>query len=90
MSSFNIGPFHLYRSENGTLDISLKCMADWACGWEYGWEEYRGSVSKPVLSIRIGKLMILYFEAYHHGLELWLLGFWCMPSWGSNDQNRRG
>ncbi len=81
---FDIGPFRLYRVKNGTLDISLKCTDDWACGWEYGYRDYmRGETDRPWIQIRIGKLMVLYFEFYSFplrdkgwGFEAWFMGFW--------------
>lgn len=82
---FDIGPFRLYRVEkDGTLDVSLKCMDDWSCGWEYGYRDYmRGEVDKPLIQIRIKKLMVLYFEFYPKrdgtdctGFEAWFMGFW--------------
>lgn len=79
---FDIGPFRLYRVEkNGTLDITLKCMDDWACGWEYGWRDDARGNDEPILEIRIGKLMIAYLEIHSQGFEAWLLGFWAMPTW---------
>ena len=80
---FDVGPFRLYRVEkNGTLDISLKCMEDWAFGWEYGWsDDMRGSET-PVLQFRIGKLMVAYFGFNDTGCEVWFMGFWAFPSWG--------
>jgi hypothetical protein len=79
---FELGPFTLYRVEkNGTLDISLTCMEDWACGWEYGWRDDRRGPDKPIIDFRIGKLVVLYFELHKSGCEWWLLGFWGMPSW---------
>jgi hypothetical protein len=81
--TFDIGPFHLYRvSKSGTLDISLKCLENWSCGWEYGWrDDARGSVDKPFIQIRIGKLMIVYLEFFQTSCEIWFMGFWAFPSW---------
>jgi len=80
---FDVGPFRLYRVEkNGTLDISLKCMDDWACGWEYGWRDDMCGPSTPLIEFRIGKLMVLYLELWENGCEIWFLGFWAMPTIG--------
>ena len=80
---FDIGPFQLYRVEkDGTLDVSLKCMEDWACGWEYGWEDDMRGAHRPILEFRIGKLMVAYLDIYVGGMEIWILGFWAFPSWG--------
>ena len=80
--SFDIGPFHLYRADNGTLNISLRCMADWAFGWEYGWrDDMRCSPETPVVEFRIGKLMIAYLSFFDGGCEVWLMGFWAFPRW---------
>jgi len=80
---FDIGPFRLYRVEkNGTLDISLKCLDDVACGFEYGYRDDMRGTDKPVIEFRIGKLMIAYLEFYKGGCEIWLLGFFALPSWG--------
>jgi hypothetical protein len=80
---FDIGPFRLYRvQKNGTLCISLICLHDWACGWEYGWADNLRGVGKPLIEFRIGKLMVAYLEFWKTGFEFWFLGFWGMPSWG--------
>lgn len=80
---FDIGPFRLYRvTKNGTLDISLKCLSEWACGWEYGWKDDMRGTDRPVIELRIGKLMVLYFQVYQGGCEIWVIGFWAFPSWG--------
>lgn len=75
---FDIGPFRLYRVEkNGTLDISLICLDNKACGWEYGWRDPMRGEDKAWVDFRIGKLTVIYFEPYKHGgFELWILGFW--------------
>lgn len=81
---FKLGPFTLYRVEkNGTLDISLTCMEDWACGWEYGWRDNMrgGSPETPIIEFRIGKLMVAYLEVFDGGCEVWFLGFWAFPRW---------
>jgi hypothetical protein len=84
---FDIGPFRFYRVEkNGTLDISLICMEDWACGWEYGWRDPLRGEDTPIIEFRIGKLMVAYLNMYNGGCEFWLLGFWAMPSWGKGDK----
>jgi len=80
---FDIGPFRLYRVEkNSTLDISLICLDDWACGWEYGWRDDMRGTTNPIIELRIGKLMVLYLEIWKNGFEIWFMGFWAMPSWG--------
>jgi hypothetical protein len=81
--TFDLGPFHLYRTERtGTLDISLKCLKDAPFGWEYGWrDDMRSSPETPVFEFRIGKLMVLYLELYPGGCEAWFLGFWAFLSW---------
>ena len=80
---FDVGPFRLYRvTKNGTLDISLKCMDDWACGWEYGWRDEARGHDEPILEFRVGRLMVVYFQLFKGGCELWFMGFWGMPSWG--------
>ncbi len=74
---FDIGPFQIYRVEkNGTLDVSLLCCKDKPWGWEYGWEDDMRGATKPLISFRIGKLVILYFERFKKGFEIWVLGFW--------------
>lgn len=81
---FDIGPFRLYRVEkNGTLDISLICLDNVACGWEYGWRDnMRGSDPEtPIIEFRIGKLMVAYLEFDKCGCEIWFMGFWAFPSW---------
>ncbi len=80
---FDIGPFRLYRVEkNGTLDISLICLDNVACGFEYGYRDDMRGTDKPVVEFRIGKLMVAYLEFYEGGCEIWVLGFWAFPSWG--------
>ncbi len=79
----NVGPFQFYRVEsNGTLDISLRCLGDAACGWEYGWHDDMRGTDHSWVDFRIGKLRILYFKPFNFGFEFWLLGFWMIPSWG--------
>lgn len=81
--TFDIGPFHFYRVEkDGTLDISLKCMEDWACGWEYGWRDEHRGPDEPLLEFRIGKLMVAYLCVWKGGCEIWFMGLWAFPSWG--------
>jgi hypothetical protein len=83
MAIFDIGPFRLYRVEkNNTLCVSLICMDDWACGWEYGWCDPERGEDSPVIEFRIGKLMVFYLSINKCGCEIWVLGFWSMPSWG--------
>lgn len=73
---FDIGPFQLYRVEkNGTLDISLKTFPELPWGWEYGWADPMAE-RKPLVCIRVGKLVVLSFETFHKGFELWFMGFW--------------
>lgn len=80
---FDLGPFRLYRGEkNGTLDISLKCMDDWAWGWEYGWRDEMRGHDEPLIEFRIGKLVVLYFQFNNTGCEVWCMGFFAFPSWG--------
>jgi len=79
---FDVGPFRLYRvKKSGTLDISLICLDNWACGWEYGYRDDMRGTDKPIIDIRIGKLTILYFEMLEDSCEIWILGFWAFPSW---------
>lgn len=74
---FNIGPFQLYRVEkSGTLDISLLCLKDAPCGWQYGWDDDMRGVTEPFISIRVGKLVVLHFEKFKKGWEVWFMGFW--------------
>jgi hypothetical protein len=74
---FNIGPFQLYRTEHsGTLDITLRCIENWPCGWEYGWKDDMRGPDHPAVELRVGKLQVFYFEKYEKGFELWLFGFW--------------
>jgi hypothetical protein len=81
---FNLGPFQFYRVEkNGTLDISLRCMEDWPCGWEYGWRDDLRGADYPLIEFRIGKLKTLYVEVYRDGCELWFMGLWVIFSWNS-------
>ena len=83
---FNVGPFVLYRVEkNGTLDVALKCMENWACGWEYGWRDTARGEDKPIIEFRIGKLMIAYLQILDGCIEIWFMGFWAFPSWGKGD-----
>ncbi len=85
---FDIGPFRFYRvDKNDTLCVSLKCLDDWACGWEYGWRDSARGDSTPLIDFRIGKLVLLYLEIWEHGFEWWILGFWGMPTWtkGENE-----
>lgn len=80
---FDIGPFRLYRVEkNGTLNVSLICLDNVACGWEYGWKDDARTNDTPWIEFRIGKLMILYFDLYENACEVWFMGFWAFPSWG--------
>lgn len=76
-----VGPFTFYRlEEDGTLDISLTCMDEWPCGWEYGWEDPAAD-RHPWIDLRIGKLRIFEFEKFKNGGgELWFFGFWVI--WG--------
>lgn len=80
---FKLGPFTLYRVEkSGTLDISLTCMDNWACGWEYGWKDDMRGTDKPWIDLRLGKLQVLYFELFENSCEVWFMGFWAFPKWG--------
>ena len=74
----NVGPFVVYYVENpkGTIDISLKYLEKYPFGFEYGWTDLARGITTPWFNIRIGKLTILYFEAWKWGLEFWLFGFW--------------
>lgn len=81
---FDLGPFRFYRVErDNTLCISLKCLDDWACGWEYGWRDVLRNQDKPILELRIGKLRVLYIEPFESGCEIGFMGFWAFPTWGS-------
>jgi len=86
------GPFTVYqrRETDQTIDISLTCMENWPCGWEWGYrDEYRGKEA-PFIHLRIGKLMVLYLEGEirkekvkrrwkrSFGGEIWIMGFWVM------------
>ena len=83
---FDIGPFRLYRVEkNSTLDISLICLDDWACGWEYGWRDDMRGTDKPIIELRVGKLMVAYLQFFEGGCEVWFMGFWAFPSWGKGE-----
>lgn len=83
---FDIGPFRLYRVEkNSTLDISLICLDDWACGWEYGWRDDQRGTDKPIIELRIGKMMVAYLQFFEGGCEVWFLGFWAFPTWGKGE-----
>lgn len=80
---FDLGPFELYRSERtGSLNITLRRIKNWGCGWAYGWRDTARGEEKPLVSFRIGKLVVLYIEACDKGYELWFLGFWAFPHWG--------
>jgi hypothetical protein len=80
---FDIGPFRLYRVQDSeTLDITLKCMDGWACGWEYGWADPLRGVNTAIIEFRIGKLTLLYLDLWNGGGEIWFIGFWAFPSWG--------
>jgi len=84
---FDIGPFRLYRVEkDGTLCISLICMDNLPCGWQYGWEDPMAN-RHPWIELRLGKLTVFSFEGWiatgykegakpRPGFELWILGFW--------------
>ena len=92
MSIKQWGLFTIYKcrqdQSSKTVDISLTCMENWPCGWEYGWrDEYRGKET-PLVQIRIGKLIVLYLEGKirkekvnrrwkrSFGGEIWIMGFW--------------
>lgn len=82
---FDIWPFRFYRVEkDDTLCVSLICLDDWACGFQYGWRDDMRGTDKAWIDFRIGKLVILYFEPFKQtiGFEIWVLGFWAMPSIG--------
>ena len=84
---FDIGPFQLYRVEKtGTIDICLRCMSDWACGWEYGWQDEMPRHNKPIIELRIGKLVIFYLAIHRIFCEVRFMGFWAFPSWGKGDE----
>ncbi len=85
----NIGPFMVYRVEKvGTLCISLTRLDSWACGWQYGWrDDMRGS-DKPLIELRIGRLMVLYLEFNRGVFEWWVLGFWGMLSYKTKRRNK--
>lgn len=86
---FEIGPFTLYRVEkSGTLDISLKCLDGWACGWEYGYRDDLRGHDEPLIEFRIGKLMVFYVQVRKDFYEIWFMGFWCMPSWEKKSKRR--
>lgn len=74
--SFDVGPFRLYRSGDGSLSISLIAFDDLPFGWEYGWRDILRGEEHPLVSIRVGKLMMCYFERHENGFEIWLMGFW--------------
>lgn len=71
------GPFQLYRvPDSGTLDISIARFDNIMSGWEYGYRDHARGPDKPMIEIRIGKLVVLYFEKFPTGFEVWILGFW--------------
>lgn len=74
---FKIGPFTLYRARGGeSLDITLTALDNWPCGWEYGYQDPLAN-KHPWIEIRIGKLVLFYFEAWKRpGFEIWFMGFW--------------
>lgn len=72
----DIGPFRFYRSASGTLDVSLICMDNLPCGWEYGWFDPMRGQDRPFVSVRVGKLQVVYFEKYETGFEVWFMGLW--------------
>jgi hypothetical protein len=79
----DFGPFTIYKVRSSkTLCISLKCIDDWACGWEYGYKCIFRGTDKPILEFRVGKLMVFFLEVWKGGCEVWLMGFWFLPSWG--------
>lgn len=74
--TFKVGPFTLYRPTNGTLNISVTCCDKYSWGWEYGWIDGLGGQRKAWIDIRLGKLLLFYFEPWKRGFEVRLLGFW--------------
>lgn len=74
---FKLGPFTLYRVPNSeTLDITITALDNWPFGWEYGYQDPLAH-KRPWIEIRLGKLVLFYFEAYPKcGFELWIMGFW--------------
>ncbi len=80
---FDVGPFRLYRVEkNGTLDVSIICLDDWPCGWEYGWRDPQRGEDTPIIEFRVGKLVVFYLDICKDSCELWVLGFWGILSYG--------
>lgn len=87
----DIGPFRFYRvDKSGTLDVSLPCCEGQNWGWEYGYrDDARGDVDKPWIQLRIGKLLLLYYEPFKNGsYEAWFLGFWHFGG-QRNDKSKR-
>lgn len=74
--SMTIGPLRFYRANNGSLDISFVGFSDCPWGWEYGWRDPMRGEDRALVDFRIGKLVVLYFQKYKKGFEVWVLGFW--------------
>lgn len=70
------GPFQFYRCSTGILDITLKILEKVPCGWEWGYKDPQRGSDNPLIEIRVGKLMVLYYEKFKQGFELVILGFW--------------
>lgn len=73
---FEIGPFSLYRVENKNRSLDIFITGTEGFGWEWGYEDPLRGATKPLISFRVGKLVVFYFEKFKKGFEIWVLGFW--------------
>lgn len=77
---FELGPFTLYRTTEGTLNVSLTCCDEYPWGFEWGWDDPMAGERYPIVHIRVWKLILLSYERWERkrgvGMEIRLLGFW--------------
>ncbi len=71
------GPWRYFtiKSTEG-FSAFLKGHDNLPFGFEWGWRCPGRGVDNPIIEIRLGKLLLLFFEIFKNGFELHLLGFW--------------
>ena len=70
------GPFTFYRRpEAEYISITLTRFDNEPFGWEMGWEDPMAK-RKPLVELRVGRLIVFSFEKFKKGFEVWFLGFW--------------
>lgn len=70
------GPFTFYRRpEAEYISINLTAFDNAPWGWEMGWEDPMAD-RKPLVELRVGRLVVFSFEKFKEGFEIRLLGLW--------------